>query len=747
MTNENLVITGMSCAACARRLEKVVGRLDGVSRATVNFAAEKLLIQYDETRLAAGEIRAAVARAGFGVAEERAGVDAERERREREINYLRRRLIVAAAFGLPLFYLAMAGMVSWAPFPDFLDPMAHSLRFALTQLILVIPIVVAGWRFYRVGFRLLWDRAPNMDSLIAVGTSAAVVYSAYSTILVARGDHLAAHGLYFESAGVIIALILLGKFLEAKSKGRTSEAIKKLMGLAPKTASVVRDGRELEIPVDQVAVGDVVLVKPGGRIPVDGLVLDGATAVDESILTGEAMPVDKKPGDRVYAATLNKFGLLRFQAEKVGADTALARIVRLVEDAQGSKAPIARLADVVSGYFVPAVIAIAVVAGVAWLVGTGDLRFALGIFISVLIIACPCALGLATPTAIMVGTGRGAENGILVKGGEALEAAHRLNAVVLDKTGTVTEGRPEVTALSPAPGVDPARLLLLAAAAEKGSEHPLGQAIVQRAERDGAALPPAREFQALPGRGIEAVVEEVRVLVGNRRLLAERGADPGSLAAEADRLADLGATPMFVALDGRAAGLIAVSDVVKKTSAAAVRTLRSLGMEVVMLTGDNRRAAGAVAREIGVDRVLAEVLPGDKADAVKQLQAEGKRVAMVGDGINDAPALAQADVGIAIGSGADVAMESADVVLMHDDPLDIAAAVELSRATIRNIKENLFWAFAYNTAGIPIAAGVLHLFGGPLLNPMLAAAAMSLSSVSVLTNALRLRRFKPKNRQ
>ncbi len=744
MTNRHMVITGMSCAACAKRIEKVVGRLDGVARANVNFASEKLTVQYDEARLQYDAIKAAVGKAGFGVVEEQAGVDSERERREREIAALRRDLVVAVAFGAPLFYLAMASMVAWAPFPSFLDPMAHSLRFALVQLALVVPVVVAGWRFYRVGFRLLWDRAPNMDSLIAVGTSAAVLYSAYSTYRVFMGDHMAAHGLYYESAGVIIALILLGKFLEAKSKGRTSEAIKKLMGLAPKAATVVRDGSEMELPLDRVEVGDVVLVKPGGKIPVDGLVLEGATAVDESMLTGESMPVDKKPGDKVYAATLNKFGLLRFRAEKIGADTALARIIQLVEDAQGSKAPIARLADVVAGYFVPAVIAVAVLSGAAWLIGTGDPRFALGIFISVLIIACPCALGLATPTAIMVGTGRGAESGILIKGGEALEAANRIDAVVMDKTGTITLGRPEVTHVSAAPGGDAARLLLLAASAEKGSEHPLAQAVVSRAERDGLAPLPVADFAALPGRGIEAVADGVRVLVGNRRLMDERGVDSAALAAEADRLADLGATPMFGALDGRPAGLLGVADVVKPTSARAVAAFRALGMEVIMLTGDNRRVAGAVAREVGIDRVLAEVLPGDKAEAVKQLQAEGKRVAMVGDGINDAPALARADVGIAIGSGADVAMESADIVLMRDDPLDAAAAVELSRATNRNIKENLFWAFAYNTAGIPVAAGVLHLFGGPLLNPMLAAAAMSLSSVSVLSNALRLRRFRPK---
>lgn len=738
-------IGGMTCAACANRLEKVLRKLDGVKEASVNFATEKALVRYDAAALKLSTVRAAIEKAGFVPLElKKSGqTDAHQERKRQEVRSLWRRFTVSVIFGLPLLYIAMASMVSWAPFPSFLDPALYPVRFALVQLILTIPIVFVGRRFYTVGFRLLAQRAPNMDSLIAVGTSAAVLYSLYSTWLIIQGNTHAVHGLYYESAGVIIALILLGKSLESVSKGKTSDAIKKLMGLAPKTALAIRDGKEVEIPIDEVEVGDVLLVKPGEKFPVDGGVIDGIAAVDESMLTGESMPVQKKPGDRVYAASLNKNGALRVKADKVGADTALAQIIKLVENAQNSKAPIAQLADVVAGYFVPAVIAIAVIAAAAWLIGTGDFAFALSIFISVLIIACPCALGLATPTAIMVGTGRGAEHGILIKGGGALESTHKITAIVLDKTGTITEGKPELTDLLPAPGVDADKLLRLAAGAEKGSEHPLGDAIVAKAA--GMELPPLASFQALAGSGIVASIENVTVRIGNRKLIAEAGVDVGGLSSDFDRLAGEGKTPMFVSFDNAVAGVIAVADVIKKSSPAAIAALKSLGIEVLMISGDNARTADAIAKQVGVDRVLAEVLPGDKAAEVKALQKQGKIVAMVGDGINDAPALAQADIGIAIGSGTDVAMESADIVLMRSDLLDVPAAIELSRATIRNIKENLFWAFAYNTAGIPIAAGVLYLFGGPLLDPMLAAAAMSLSSVSVLSNALRLRRFKPRN--
>ena len=542
--------------------------------------------------------------------------------------------------------------------------------------------------------------------------------------------------------GVIITLIMLGKYLESVSKGKTSEAIKKLMGLAPKTATVIQGEKEIEIPIDEVEVGDVVVVKPGDRIPVDGEVVFGRTSIDESMLTGESIPVEKNVGDNVYGATINKNGTIRFKATRVGRDTVLGQIIKLVEEAQGSKAPIAKLADVISGYFVPTVIAIAVVAALLWFISGQSLVFSLTIFVSVLVIACPCALGLATPTAIMVGTGKGAEHGVLIKSGEALETAHKIDAIVFDKTGTITEGKPVVTDVLTAGGVSEEELLRIAASSETGSEHPLGEAIVEEAQKRGIDLLKVQSFEALPGRGIAVTVAGKPVLLGNKRLMEERGIEI-TLLERSEVLAEEGKTPMFVAIDGKFSGIIAVSDVLKPTSKKAISALHKMGISVYMITGDNRRTAEAIAKQVGIDRVLAEVLPEDKASEVKRLQEEGLKVAMVGDGINDAPALAQADIGIAIGSGTDVAMESADIVLMRSDLVDVATAIELSKKTIRNIKENLFWAFAYNTLGIPIAAGLLHVFGGPLLNPMIAAAAMAFSSVSVVSNALRLRRFKP----
>ncbi len=748
-----LAIGGMSCAACAARIEKVLKRLPGVAEASVNYAAEKAAVAYAPQTVKLSAIRAAIEKAGFQAlqADKTDAADADKARKQREIDTLWKKFAVSAVFSLPLLYIAMTPMITdWLrlPYPAALSPTDHPLRYALLQLFLVVPSVAVGYRFYTVGFAALRQRAPNMDSLIAVGTAAAVLYSLYSIVRIAGGRPEAVHSLYFETAGVIITLILLGKSLEAVSKGRTSEAIKKLMGLAPKTAIVMRGGDEREIPIDEVERGDIVVVKPGAKIPVDGRVTDGRTAVDESMLTGESMPVDKKAGDPVYAASLNATGLIRFRAEKVGADTALAHIIKLVEDAQSSKAPIAQLADVVSGYFVPVVCAIAAVAGIAWYLGTGgNAEFAFTIFISVLVIACPCALGLATPTAIMVGTGKGAENGILIKSGAALETAHRIRTVVLDKTGTITQGKPTVTDVLTVGGAAADRLLQLAASAEKGSEHPLGQAIVAGGRDKGLELLPADDFLSLTGRGIEARIDGTAVLAGNRKLMDERGIALTALEGDADRLADEGKTPMYVALDGALAGIVAVADVMKASSREAIRNLHDMGMEVAMITGDNRKTAAAIARQAGIDRVLAEVLPQDKSAEVKKLQDEGKTVAMVGDGINDAPALAQADIGIAIGSGTDVAMESADIVLMRSDLMDVPTAIELSRQTIRVIKQNLFWAFGYNILGIPVAAGVLRLlFDGPLLNPMFAAAAMSLSSVSVLTNALRLKRFRAKRR-
>lgn len=738
-------ITGMTCAACSARIEKVVGKMEGVASVSVNLTTEKMVVSYDAP-VTVESIIQRVTKIGFGAKKEEIRQEAFPEdnlNKETHIRNMWRRFFTSLCFALPLFYLSMGPMVGM-PVPGFLSPETHPLRYAIAQFLLAIPCMIVGRRFYSVGYSVLFRGSPNMDSLIAVGTTASLLYSLYSTFRIAQGEsHLAHHGLYFESVGVIITLILLGKSMEAVSKGRTSEAIRKLIALQPKTAILLRDGQEVEVPIEQVLPGDVLVVKPGAKIPVDGEVLDGFSAVDESMLTGESMPVDKKAGDTVYGASMNHNGLLRFRATKVGRDTALSQIVKLVEDAQGSKAPIAKIADKVAGVFVPVVMLIAALAAVAWLIGGKDIAFALTILVSVLVIACPCALGLATPTAIMVGTGKGAELGILYKGGDALEAAHNIDTVILDKTGTITCGTPAVTDILPADGITRDELLSMAAAAEQGSEHPLGQAIVSAAREKGLPVADCTGFESLTGRGIRAAVDGSAVLAGNPALMQENGIQVLPFAEKAEALAAEGKTPMYIARDGQLAGIIAVADVVKETSAAAIARLREMGIHVVMMTGDNRRTAEAIARQVGVDSVLSEVLPGDKAGQVKKLQAEGRKVAMVGDGINDAPALAQADSGIAIGSGTDVAIESADIVLMHSDLMDVSSAVELSRATIRNIKQNLFWAFAYNSAGIPIAAGLLYLFGGPLLNPMIAAACMSLSSVSVLSNALRLKRFKP----
>jgi Cu+-exporting ATPase len=751
--SENAKVTipigGMTCAACARRVEKAIGKLEGIEETSVNFATEKATVTYDPQTVRLSVIRGAIEKAGYEALEvdKADAADEDRVRKQKEIKTLWTKFIVSAIFSIPLFYIAMAPMITFVrlPFPAGIEPMRYPLIYALLELFLVVPVLAVGYRFYTVGFKALIQRSPNMDSLIAIGTSAAVIYSVYNTFQIASGHFMAVDALYYESAGVIITLILLGKSLEAVSKGRTSEAIKKLMGLTPKTATIFMDGVEKEIPIDEVELGDIIIVKPGEKIPVDGTVISGHTSIDESMLTGESMPVDKKEGDPVYAASINTTGAFRFKAEKIGSETALAQIIKLVEDAQGSKAPIAQMADIVSGYFVPVVCVIALVSGIAWYFGTGgDLKFALTIFISVLVIACPCALGLATPTAIMVGTGKGAENGILIKGGEALETAHKITTIVFDKTGTITEGKPTVTDVLPTEGISKDRLLQLTASAEKNSEHPLGQAIVLGAKDAGLELFATEQFEALTGRGIQANIKGEDILAGNRKLMDESGISLTGMEEISDRLAEEGKTPMYVAINGTLAGIVAVADVVKESSRAAIESLHKMGMEVAMITGDNAKTAAAIAKQVGIDRVLSEVLPKDKSNEVKKLQNEGKKVAMVGDGINDAPALAQADIGIAIGSGTDVAMESADIVLMRSDLMDVPTAIHLSKQTIRNIKQNLFWAFGYNVIGIPIAAGLLHLlFNGPLLNPIFAAAAMSLSSVSVLTNALRLKRFKP----
>nr|WP_330389984.1 copper-translocating P-type ATPase [Tepidibacter formicigenes] len=627
------------------------------------------------------------------------------------------------------------------PLPKIIEPMDNPLNFALVQIILTIPIIIAGYKFYTVGFKALFKGSPNMDSLIAVGTSAAIIYGIYAIYQIINGNMEYSKDLYFETAGVIIALILLGKYLEAVSKGKTSEAIKKLVGMQPKTATVIQENKEIVISIEEVEVGDILLVKPGEKIPVDGVVVEGHSSVDESMLTGESIPVEKKIGDNVVGASINKNGVIKFKATKVGKDTALSQIVRLVEEAQGSKAPIAKLADIISGYFVPIVMAIALISGVAWYISGQSVVFSLTMFISVLVIACPCALGLATPTAIMVGTGKGAEYGVLIKSGVALETAHKIETIVFDKTGTITEGKPKVTNIITLGNFTEEELLQLAASAEKGSEHPLGEAIVRGAEEKNISLLNLDKFYAIPGHGIEVEIENKKIYLGNEKLMKDKNIQM-TLKDESDKLANEGKTPMYMAINNKLEGIIAVADVVKESSKKAIDMLHEMGIEVAMITGDNKKTASAIAKQVGIDVVLAEILPEDKANEVKKLQEKNKVVAMVGDGINDAPALAQADVGIAIGSGTDVAMESADIVLMKSDLVDVVTAIKLSRSTIRNIRQNLFWAFAYNTAGIPLAAGIFYALGGPKLNPMFAAGAMALSSVSVVTNALRLRKFK-----
>lgn len=731
-------VKGMTCSACANRIEKITSKLEGVELSSVNFATEKLTITLDEDVTNYGQIQAAVEKAGYELVREE---DIKpQEKKQDEASKLLTRFIVSLIFVIPLLIISMGHMVGM-PLPHMIDPMMNPLNFALIQLILTLPVVIAGYKFYKMGLKNLIKLSPNMDSLIAIGTLTAFFYSIFGIYQIIQGDHSYAMHLYFESAAVILTLITLGKYLEAISKGKTSQAIKALMGLAPKTATIEREGKELVIPVEEVRVGDVILVKPGEKLPVDGIVIEGSTAVDESMLTGESIPVEKTVGSTIIGASLNKTGFIKYEATKVGKDTALAQIVKLVEDAQGSKAPIAKMADIISAYFVPIVIALASIASVAWLLAGETGVFALSIFIAVLVIACPCALGLATPTAIMVGTGKGAEYGVLIKGGEALETTHKLTTIVFDKTGTITEGKPKVTDII-TNGEAEDMILALAASAEKGSEHPLGEAIVREAMERNLTLNELQSFKAIPGQGIAVQIQGKQVLLGNKKLMIEKTIDIKPLSEASDQLAIDGKTPMYIAVDAQLAGIIAVADTVKESSYKAIQTLHEMGIKVAMITGDNQKTAEAIARQVGIDLVLAEVLPADKANEVKKLQEAGEKVGMVGDGINDAPALAQADIGIAIGSGTDVAIESADIVLMRSNLMDVSTAIKLSKATIRNIKENLFWAFGYNVLGIPVAMGLLHLFGGPLLNPMIAAAAMSFSSVSVLLNALRLRRFK-----
>ena len=733
-------IQGMSCNSCANRIEKIIKKEEGIIEANVNFATEKLSISFNENIISINEIRKVVEDAGFKLF-----IEGEKKKSEKNINNSKKlfyRFILSIIFTIPLFIISMGHMMGMH-LPHIIDPMNNPLNFAITQLLLTIPVMIVGYKFYIVGYKNIFRLSPNMDSLIAIGTSAAVIYGIFSIYKITNGYNDYAMHLYFESVGMILSLITLGKYLESVSKGKTSEAIEKLISLAPKTANIIREGKEITVTIEEVMINDIVIVRPGEKLPVDGEVIEGRTSIDESMLTGESIPIEKTIGSNVIGASINKTGFIKYRATKVGNDTALAQIIKLVEDAQGKKAPIAKLADVISSYFVPIVISLAVISSLAWYISGETVVFSLTIFISVLVIACPCALGLATPTAIMVGTGKGAENGVLIKGGEALENTYKINTIIFDKTGTITEGKPKVTDIV-SNSLSTNEILTLAASAEVASEHPLGEAIVKKAKEKKLSLKKVEDFRAITGLGIETKIENDIILLGNKKLMLKRGISLEHYIEKSNEFAKEGKTPMFLAVNNSIEGIIVVADTVKENSKKAIDIIHKMGIKVAMITGDNKETANAIAKEVGIDIVLSEVLPEDKANEIKKLQKDNNKVAMVGDGINDAPALVQADIGIAIGSGTDVAIESADIVLMKSDLLDVIKAIQLSKATMINIKQNLFWAFAYNVLGIPVAMGILHLFNGPLLNPMIAAGAMSLSSISVLGNALRLRSFTPK---
>lgn len=738
-------ITGMTCASCSAAVERVTRKMDGVEESNVNLATNKMTITYDEEKVSPDDIIQRVEKAGFGAQleqiKEKEQEKEEKLEQEEAEHKIRRRVIGSILFAVPLLYISMGHMLPFKlPLPDILSMETHPLNYALAQLLLTVIVLIFGRKFYIVGFKTLFHGHPNMDSLVAIGTGSAFLYSMVMTVRIPSDAH-AVHSLYYESAAVVVTLVMLGKYFESKSKGKTSEAIRKLMELAPDTAVRLREGKEEEIPVEQVRKGDVLFIRPGSKIPRDGIVVKGVSSVDESMLTGESIPVEKEVGAEVIGGSMNYNGALEIEVTHTGNDTTLAKIIKLMEDAQGRKAPISKMADVVAGYFVPAVLIIAVVAAFLWAITGHPIGFVLKIFVSVLVIACPCALGLATPTAIMVGTGLGASHGILIKSGEVLETTHKVQAVVLDKTGTVTEGKPKVVQVL-SQRLSKEELLRLAGACEVPSEHPLGKAIVEAAREQKEELPSCDEFSSITGQGIHAKLEGKEFWIGNRKLLKEQNFSAEGFEKEAEKIAAKGQTPMFVVMDGQMEGIISVADTLKETSRNAIDQMKKAGMKVYMLTGDNRRTAEYIGQQVHADEVIAEVLPQDKAAVVQKLQKEGNIVLMVGDGINDAPALAQADIGVAIGSGSDIAMESSDIVLMRSDLEDVYRAVKLSRATIRNIKENLFWAFAFNSCGIPVAAGLLYAFGGPLLNPMIAGLAMSFSSVFVVSNALRLRRLK-----
>lgn len=749
MKTESYHIDGMACAACSSAVERVTRKMDGVQSSDVNLTTNKMVITYDEEKVTESMIVEKVAKAGFQASKiEETGdrkkqEEKELEKQEEQLHETRRRVITAICFAVPLLYISMGHMMGM-PLPDIISPASHGINFALVQLLLTVVVLICGRKFYVVGLKALVKGNPNMDSLVAIGTGSAFIYSLCMTWLILQGDHSKTHSLYYESAAVVVTLVMLGKYMESRSKGKTSEAIRKLMELAPDTAILYENGVEREVETSSVATGQHLLIKPGSRIPLDGIVVRGNSSVDESMLTGESIPVEKAEGDNLIGGSMNYNGAMEMEVTHTGNDTTLSKIIRMIEDAQGKKAPISKLADQVAGVFVPAVMAIALIAALLWgIFGGQNLSFVLTIFVSVLVIACPCALGLATPTAIMVGTGVGASHGILIKSGEALEISHKVDTVVLDKTGTITEGKPKVTDLVPKGEMTEEELLCLAASCEQMSEHPLGAAIVEAAKEKKLPLTQPEEFQSLTGAGILADLQGRKIGIGNIRLVEQMGVildeETETLASEA---AEEGKTPMYVIADGKLEGIISVADTIKETSVAAVDHLKELGIQVYILTGDNKRTAEYIGRQAHIDNVIAEVLPEDKANVVSRLQSEGKTVMMVGDGINDAPALVQADVGTAIGSGSDIALESGDIVLMKSDLEDVYRAIKLSRMTIRNIKQNLFWAFFYNSLGIPVAAGLLYLLGGPLLSPMIGGFAMSLSSVCVVGNALRLRRMK-----
>jgi P-type Cu+ transporter len=755
LKSQKFEVTGMTCSACSSRIEKDLNKTEGVIQVNVNLLSNNMMVNYDETIINPSDIVRVVENSGYSASYSDTKTSTVKKQNNNtdtklEIKEMKTRLIISFLFAVPLFYISMGHMLNW-PLPNIFHGTENAITFAFTQLLLALPVMIVNNKYYKVGFKTLFKGSPNMDSLIAIGTSAALLYGVFAIYKIGYGlghmnmDMVMTYSmdLYFESAAVILALITLGKYLETKAKGKTSDAIKKLMDLSPKTALIERNGEELQIPVEEVVKEDIVIVKPGQSIPVDGIITFGNSSIDESMLTGESMPVEKVVGDKVIGASINKSGYFKFKAINVGDDTTLSQIIKLVEQASSSKAPISKLADQISSIFVPVVISIAVIATIVWLLAGQSFEFALSVGIAVLVISCPCALGLATPTAIMVGTGKGAENGILIKSAESLEIAHKIQTVVMDKTGTITEGKPKVTDILTNGVIKESDLIKIAASAEKNSEHPLADAIIERAKKDNIELYDVTNFMSISGQGLEALVNNQKYYLGNFRLLKEKKINVKDFEEKSIILAEQGKTPLYLSDDKEVLGIIAVADVVKPTSKKAIEEFGSLGIEVVMLTGDNKKTAESIQKQLNITRAIAEVMPQDKEMEIRKIQEQGKKVAMIGDGINDAPALARADVGIAIGAGTDVAIESADIVLIKSDLLDAVTAVQLSKSVIRNIKQNLFWAFIYNVMGIPLAAGVFYSILGWKLNPMFAAGAMSLSSVSVVSNALRLKFFKP----